>query len=96
MAAHSNFRGLLLVAFWSLFTYVHAAGWSLDASCSGDLADKVRASMNLAFGMATDAATELGKSPVNNDVLTVYSHLFMNTDDVRNNKVKSESSTCSQ
>lgn len=52
--------------------------------------------MNLAFGMATDAATELGKSPVNNDVLTVYSHLFMNTDDVRNNKVKSESSTCSK
>ena len=79
---------LSVVGFLSCLSYVSAAGWTLDESCSGEVGTKVRDSMNIAFQMAEDAFNELDKSPVNEDVLKVYSYLFMNTEDVRDKKVK--------
>ena len=49
--------------------------------------------MEAAFQYAEDAAQQLGKSPINEDVLSVYRHLFLDTEDVRNNKVKGTSLT---
>jgi hypothetical protein len=76
------------IAFSSLLSYVSAAGWTLDSSCGGELGDKVRESMNLAFQMATDAATELGRTPVREEVLEVYRYLFLDTEEVRDTKVR--------
>ena len=81
---------LSLVALLSWFSYVSAAGWTVDDSCAGELGNKVRASMVEAFVMAADAATELNKDPVNEDVLKVYRYLFADTQDVRHEKVRSE------
>ncbi len=82
---------LLGSAFLNLFGYVNALGWTLDASCAGEIGDKVRASMEAAFQYAEDAAQQLGKSSVNDDVMSVYRHLFLDTEDVRTNKVKGRS-----
>ena len=66
-----------IFAFLGLLSYVGAAGWTLDQSCSNSAA-QIRASMGIAFQMADIANTQLGRNPVNSDVLAVYNHLFTN------------------
>ena len=40
--------------------------------------------------MANNAADQLNRNPINEDVLRVFGYLFQNTEDVRNQKVKGE------
>jgi hypothetical protein len=91
MFTHASYLDLFSVALCCLFSHASAAGWTLDNSCSGEMGVKVRESMNIVFDMAGNAADQLNRNPINEDVMSVYRYLFQDTEDVRDRMVKGKS-----